>query len=241
MTRRTTRPLKLWALIVPIVATAAWFVIEPAIASQGQPALAPAPVSADTAASITDLLGKITVVQSLPSVPGYERSCKKGKACSFGPAWTDVARSGCDTRNQILRSQLSNVRFKPGTRDCKVLSGTLDDPYSGTRIEFSASNPKAVEIDHIAALALAWRSGASTWTPQQRLNYANDPQNLLAVDGPLNVKKSDSSISQWLPPNRDFQCTYIQKFLAIAAKYGLSITQADKTTALNTCPTTASF
>ena len=36
---------------------------------------------------------------------GYEREL-------FGPAWADVDRNGCDTRNDILRRDLANMREK---------------------------------------------------------------------------------------------------------------------------------
>ena len=49
------------------------------------------------------------------------------EACVFGPAWSDDqdapgGHDGCDTRNNVLAQDLSDVVFKPGTRDCVVLS-----------------------------------------------------------------------------------------------------------------------
>jgi hypothetical protein len=59
------------------------------------------------------------------------------------------------TRNDVLKLQLVDVAFKPGTRDCKVIAGTLHDPYTGTDIAFSTSNPSAIQIDHVISAALS--------------------------------------------------------------------------------------
>ncbi|MDN5548628.1 MAG: HNH endonuclease family protein, partial [Rhodococcus sp. (in: high G+C Gram-positive bacteria)] len=59
------------------------------------------------------------------------------------------------TRNDVLKLQLVDVAFKPGTRDCKVIAGTLHDPYTGTDIAFSTSNPSAIQIDHVLSAALS--------------------------------------------------------------------------------------
>ena len=59
------------------------------------------------------------------------------------------------TRNDVLKLQLVDVAFKPGTRDCKVIAGTLHDPYTGTDIAFSTSNPSAIQIDHLLSAALS--------------------------------------------------------------------------------------
>ena len=71
-------------------------------------------------------------------------------------------RNGCDTRNDILARDLEGETFKPGTRDCVVLTGTLDDPYTATTIAFERGNAtsSAVQIDHVVALSDAWQKGA---------------------------------------------------------------------------------
>ena len=82
------------------------------------------------------------------------------EACVFGPAWSDDqdapgGHDGCDTRNNVLAHDLSDVVFKPGTRDCLVLSGVMTDPYSGDRVEFERSRAKSVQIDHVLSAALS--------------------------------------------------------------------------------------
>ena len=187
--------------------------------------------AAQPAADLAVLLNQVQVVDHIPSVDGYERSCRKGDGCVFGPAWNDpLAHSPCDTRNRVLAAQLTGVTFKPNTNNCKVITGFLDpDPYTGQRVDL-----EDVELDHIYALAAAWDAGAWRWTPEQRQSFANDPVELLAVSGPANRQKSDARLDEWLPT---FQpCAYVQRYLTVAVKYQLAITAAERNTAAATCP-----
>ncbi|GAA0928979.1 HNH endonuclease family protein [Nonomuraea longicatena] len=149
---------------------------------------------------------------------------------AFGPAWADVDRNGCDTRNDILKRDLREETFRPGTRDCVVLTGVLDDPYGGERIEFERGNETsvAVQIDHVIPLSDAWQKGAQKWSAAKRKEFANDPLNLLAVDGPLNGQKSDSDAATWLPPRKSYRCAYIARQVEVKAKYALWVTAAEK-------------
>ncbi|OHU12789.1 HNH endonuclease family protein [Mycobacteroides chelonae] len=212
----------------------------------GTAAAAPgADASPQAAQTVSQLLAKLTIVDKLPVVPGYERGCgtnKKTKLkekCVFGPAWPDVRRTGCDERNQVLAAQLTNPVFKPRTRNCKVLAGVLNpDPYSGRVINFTVDRPKDITLDHVFALERAWNAGAAQWDLQQRKLYANDLENVLAVDGRLNESKHSSGL-EWLPPNREFRCTYTQKYLQVAVKYHLAITTSDQKIATRTCSVSA--
>jgi len=166
-------------------------------------------------------------------VPDYDRQ-------AFGQRWADTDHNGCDTRNDILARDLARPTFKPGTRDCVVLTGTLAEPYTGTTIQFQRGDKSSalVQIDHVVALADAWRSGAWQWDAQRRQEFANDPENLLAVDGAANEDKSASSADQWLPPNVAFRCDYVKRQIAVKYAYGLSVTQAEQdamATQLTTC------
>lgn len=199
-------------------------------------------VTAEQSATIRALLSQATIIEQLPQIPGYERGCgidKKTRAkqkCVFGPAWADVRRTGCDERNQALARDLKNPVFKPGTRNCKVVSGVLDpDPYSGKIINFTtADKPSPLQVDHILALERGWNAGAAGWDLQRRKLLANDMDNLLIVDGRLNESKHSAGL-EWLPPNAAFRCTYIQRYLQIAVKYQLAITRSDQKIASATC------
>ncbi|RDI23998.1 uncharacterized protein DUF1524 [Rhodococcus sp. AG1013] len=194
---------------------------------------APAPGS-PTRAAIDNLLARAQVVASRPDAPGYQRGCKAGQGCVFGPSWSDdhsgpAGYDGCDTRNNVLAADLTDITFREGTRDCVVIAGVLADPYSGRRIEFTKQDAGAVQIDHVYPLAAAWDMGAATWSPEQRRDFANDvTYNLLAVSGPENQAKRDSTPSDWLPPDPAYRCFYVGKYLGVAVRWGLPITAADR-------------
>lgn len=80
----------------------------------------------------------------------------------FGKGWKDTDHNGCDTRNDILRRDLVSIVAETRGRGCKILSGILNDPYTGKRIEFKRGNDtsSAVQIDHVVALSDAWQKGA---------------------------------------------------------------------------------
>ena len=167
------------------------------------------------------------VVKGRAPKTGYARS-------EFGPAWADVDKNGCDTRNDILRRDLIQVVFKPGTKDCVVLSGILIDKYSGETINFVRGNTTSslVQIDHVVALSDAWQKGAFLLTLQERTAFANDPLNLLAVKGSLNSQKGDGDAATWLPPQKSYRCEYISRQIAVKKKYRLWITAAERSAIL---------
>ncbi|WP_285313973.1 HNH endonuclease family protein [Pseudarthrobacter sp. fls2-241-R2A-168] len=174
-----------------------------------------------TAANALEQLERIPVKGRAPKT-GYSRD-------EFGPAWADVDRNGCDTRNDILARDLTNETFKPGTRSCVVMTGTLADRYTGTTIRFTRGQDTSsdVQIDHIVPLSDAWQKGAQQLTVDQRRDLANDPQNLMAADGPTNAAKGDKDAATWLPPNKAFRCEYVARQTAVKAKYSLWTTQAE--------------
>lgn len=161
----------------------------------------------------------------------YDRS-------AFGTPWTDSsaapwARNGCDTRDDVLRRDLTGETLRDGR--CVVLSGQLDDPYTGRQIAFSKAHPQAVQIDHTVALHYAWEHGADRWTDGRREEYANDPLVLIAVDGPANIRKSDHGPSEWEPPNRTVWCALAVRQAQVEVKYRITVTAIDKHTMLQVC------
>jgi hypothetical protein len=190
---------------------------------------------AATASPASALAALATIpVKGRAPMTGYSRD-------QFGSGWVDTDHNGCDTRNDVLARDLTGETFKPGTRDCVVLTGTLADPYSGRTIAFQRGQDtsEAVQIDHVVALSDAWQKGAQQWTAQRRTAFANDPLNLLAVDGPLNQQKSDGDAATWLPPNRPYRCAYVARQVAVKVTYGLWMTAAERDAVarvLSTCP-----
>lgn len=165
---------------------------------------------------------------ALVALPTKGRAPKTGyKRSQFGDGWAKAG--GCDTRNVILRRDLTNAVL--GDDNCKVQVGALSDPYTGQRIAFKrgANSSGAVQIDHVVALSNAWQTGAQQLSSEQRISLANDPLELLAVDGPANQQKGDGDAATWLPSNKPFRCQYIARQIAVKKKYSLWVTPPERT------------
>ena len=189
-----------------------------------------APAEAATAPSAATALAQLAVKGRAPKT-GYARE-------NFGDGWGNIGF--CDTRNYILKRDLTNITWRDNP-DCTVASGTLRDPYTGKVIHFvrGVGSSLAVQIDHVVALSDAWQKGAQQLSFQTRQNFANDPLNLLAVDGPTNSQKSDSDAASWLPPNKSYRCAYVARQVAVKRKYHLWVTSAEKDAigrVLKACP-----
>ena len=198
-----------------------------------------ADTDADTAISAAQ---PTTALAALAAVPVQGRAAKTGYDRDlYGSGWVDTDRNGCDTRNDVLTRDLTGEGFKPGTRDCVVLTGSLADPYSGSTIGFQRGQETSadVQIDHVVALSNSWQTGAQGWDAARRTAFGNDPLNLLAVDGPLNMQKGDGDAATWLPPNKSYRCAYVARQVAVKVSYGLWMTQAERNaiaTVLSNCP-----
>ncbi len=177
--------------------------------------------------------------QTLVGLEVKGRAPKTGYAREqFGAGWATV--DGCDMRNYILQRDLVDTRLDRED-NCTVLSGTLHDPYTGKTIAFQrgAGTSQAVQIDHVVALSDAWQKGAQQLDEARRAEFANDPLNLLAVDGPANNKKSDSDAATWLPSNKGYRCRYVTRQVAVKQKYRIWVTMAERdamTQVLQSCP-----
>ncbi|NEG95248.1 DUF1524 domain-containing protein [Bifidobacterium sp. SMB2] len=183
--------------------------------------------------SAADTLETLAVVDGRRPQSVYKRD-------AFGFRQYDPDGNGCDSRNDVLARDLRNVRYANAER-CKVQSGTLDDPYTGRTIDFvrGQATSARVQIDHVVALNNAWKSGADQWNTKKRYEFSNAPYNLLAVDGPANEDKGDADASVWLPPNTAYRCDYVARQIGVKAKYGLSVTGAEKRAmlgVLHDCP-----
>ncbi|CAB0553142.1 HNH endonuclease [Corynebacterium diphtheriae] len=196
--------------------------------------------TAEVDASRADVtaLNALTIDDSFGDKPAYSRT-------HFGHSWADnvsVAggHNGCDTRNDILQRDLTNIVFRPGTRNCVVSSGNLHDLYSGVDVAFTRG-PKTstmVEIDHVVALGNAWYAGAWQWDDETRRNFANDPINLQATTHAENQAKKAKTADRWMPSDPQYHCTYAQRQTTIKSTYGLTVTSREKDAlmkALATC------
>jgi len=162
-------------------------------------------------------LGKLEVKGRAPKT-GYTRK-------QFGNGWGKI--NGCSVREVILARDLTDEKID---EKCRVLSGILNDPYTGQIIHFQRGEKSSskVQIDHVVALSDAWQKGAQQLSAEEREKLANDPLNLLAVDGPANQAKGDGDAATWLPSNKPFRCQYVARQIAVKRRYRLWVTEAEK-------------
>lgn len=193
-------------------------------------------VSGSSGAEPTGAKGAaLTAVDSL-DVKG--RAPKTGYSRErFGSAWADTDSNSCDTRDDILKRDLKEVKFSGGK--CKVTFGVLEpDPYSGKTVTYRRGR-SLVDIDHVVALSDAWQKGAKYWDSSKRIALANDPLNLIAVDASTNRGKGDGDTASWVPPEKKYRCTYVAAQVAVKKKYDLWVTSAEKSAMkkiLASCP-----
>lgn len=176
----------------------------------------------DAATSRTHL-GQLTVAPE-GSSSGYSRD-------KF-PHWISQGDS-CNTREVVLKRDGEGVTVGA---DCQPTAGRWYSVYDAVWVNSSAD----VQIDHVVALAEAWRSGASAWTTAQRQDFANDLTHaqLIAVSGTSNNQKSDKDPAEWIPANSSVHCIYAREWIDVKYVYGLTIDSAEKSaldSLLNSC------
>lgn len=189
----------------------------------------PEPTSQETSASSAAVALESLEVKGRAPKTGYSRE-------QFGGDWGKV--QGCDMRNVILARDLENEVVN---ERCQVVSGMLNDPYTGEVIEFQrgAGTSDDIQIDHVVALSDAWQKGAQQLAYEKRVEFANDPLELLAVNGAANQQKSDGDAATWLTPQKAFRCQYVARQIAVKKKYSLWVTEAEKEAmkrVLSSCP-----
>jgi uncharacterized metal-binding protein len=180
---------------------------------------APAPADPPPVGTALALLDTLEVKGRAPKT-GYSRE-------QFGQRWKDIDRNGCDSRNDILARDLRDVvRSGP----CRVTGGSLTDSYTGRRIAFvrGQGTSELVQIDHVVALSDAWQKGAQRLSAADRERLANDPLNLLAVDGATNMSKGGGDAATWLPPAKEIRCAYVARQVSVKAAYRLWVTAAER-------------
>lgn len=219
---RAGRAAVLAALVVAVGVAGVWWSHRAAESAAPAPAAtAPSP-DYDTARARLEMLP----VQRW----GRDRDYRRNR---FGERWSDdvnveFGRNGCNTRDDILRRDLTAVQLRSGT--CLVQRGILHDPYTGQTLTFvrGPDTSDTVQIDHLVSLADAWYKGARDWAAPRRRDFANDPRNLLAVSGPANFDKAFHDAGGWLPPNIGFRCEFVARQVTVKTEYQLQVSAREK-------------
>lgn len=193
-----------------------------------------APGSGDLAA----LLAQVRIAPESP-MAGYSRDKfphwdTNKPEHGFGDEFAQYPR--CTTRDvMMLRDSVGSVRLDPKTCDLVVGAGGgwrdeygVVDRKTGELAPYKwTTDPSSVDADHIVALAEAWRSGAASADVNTRRRIANDAINLVAADPSANRSKGDQDAANYLPPGK-FRCTYVDRYLHVKVKYGLTADPAER-------------
>jgi len=147
--------------------------------------------------------------QAPASAPaGYDRALYGG--------WTDADGNCRNTRHDLLAA-MSTAVVKLNDNSCAVLGGRWLDPYTGRIF----TQPGQLDIDHVVPLAWAHERGAALWPEEQRVAFANDAVNLLAVEAAANRAKGARGPLDWLPPDSRYHCEYVTRFHRIVLTWKL--------------------
>ena len=131
-------------------------------------------------------------------------------------SWADIDQDCKSTRHEVLEEfSLAPVTYsKDG---CTVISGRWYGVFSGKYF----SKASEMDIDHIFPVSLADKLGGRNWSRELKREFYNDPANLLPVSSRLNRAKGAKDPTQWMPPNVEFRCEYIGRFIWVGQKYKL--------------------
>lgn len=217
------KPLQLTRPVRGLIVLIAAVLLVGVTAVVGAPNAAAFPPDVPPKAQVQSELNALRVATE-GSMTGYSRE-------KF-PHWSTVSGT-CNTRETVLRRDGTNVGV--GT-DCYPTSGSWYSYFDGV----TRTSASQISIDHVVALAEAWRSGASGWTTARREAFANDitgPQ-LIAVTTEVNSSKGDRDPSAWKPPRTSSHCGYSKFWIHTKYRWGLTLQSAEKSalqTMLNAC------
>lgn len=186
-----------------------------AASSQGAKPTTTTVAKGGAARSVASVAAGIKVVRERSA--GYKRS--------LFTHWIDEDGDGCNTREEVLIAE-STTRAQVDAYGCKVIAGDWYSPYDGA----THTDPSDLDIDHFVPLKEAWDSGAHSWTSARRRQFANDlsdPRSLIAVTAGENRSKGDKDPSNWMPDRTEYWCTYIATWVAVKARWGLTMDESE--------------
>jgi hypothetical protein len=192
--------------------------------------LSPAPALAQSLPATTGTILLDALEVEDPTTATYSRSAFKH--------WIDEDGDKFDTRAEVLIAE-SQVPTKTLTKTSKTIgTGKWYSVYDN--LVFTSAIK--IDIDHYIPLSEAWKSGANTWTAEERSKFANDlsyEHSLIGVSASQNRSKGDRDPAVWLPKNTAYHCQYVTTWVAVKYRWSLSVDPAEKaaiTKILNACP-----
>ena len=173
-------------------------------------------------------LGRAAVLLDTIAV---EPEHRRGYDRDAWPHWLDRDGDCLNTREAVLVAE-SLEAVRRSVDGCGVVSGRWRDPYTGEVF----TNPGDLDIDHRVALQEAHDSGGHAWDRARRAAYANDlddPDTLVAVSAAANRAKGAKGPEEWLPPDSSALCRYVAGWIAVKARWDLSMDERERITVAN--------
>jgi len=203
---------------------------KPRPARSRTPSTAPPQALPPVAARATDRIDYEKTQRLLDAIR-VEDEKRGGYVREDWPHWLALDGGCLNARERVLIRD-SQRPAKLARKGCSVASGDWLDPYTGERF----TDPTLVDIDHRVPLEEAYGSGGHAWTRERRAAYANDlsdPLTLLAASREANRAKGAKGPEEWLPPKRDGICLYVADWIAVKARWELSMDERERVTVGN--------
>tara|TARA_B100001996_G_C18536291_1_gene545092 strand:- start:68 stop:787 length:720 start_codon:yes stop_codon:yes gene_type:complete len=127
------------------------------------------------------------------------------------------------TRQEMLILTSRNEVRYTNPRNCVVRTGDWLDEYTGQNFEVA----NRMDLDHVIPRMYAHTHGGDRWMPEMKLQFSNDPLNLILVERREIRRKRDRGPSRYLP-REEFQCEYVMLWNQISEKYNLQLSTRDR-------------
>jgi len=137
--------------------------------------------------------------------------------------WEDFDGDCQNTRHEILVATSEVAVTFTNSSGCTTSTGQWLDPYTGDTYTLASD----LDIDHVIPLYYAHEHGGAVWSEFVKKLFANDIENLLAVDDGENQSKGAKGPGEWMPPDKSYHCEYVRIWTFVAVKYELVLSAED--------------
>lgn len=135
--------------------------------------------------------------------------------------WVDLNGDGFDARERCL---MESSLTQPNIHQAKVISGV----WCCKATAMILKSPRHTDCDHIIAIDEVDKNIGRTWTPDQKIEFANDPVNLLITSKSWNRSKGSGDPFSRMPPNIAFWNEYLNQREIVKEKYNIPIDKAEQ-------------
>jgi len=138
------------------------------------------------------------------------------------PYWQQLSGSCKTMRTYVLETTSKVPVTWTNPRECEIREGLWVDEYTGEEFTRAAS----MEVDHVISPKYANAANGYQWDYDKRLQFSNDPYNLIPVGRESASKKRERGIGGW-QPRAEFLCEYAKNWKEVSEKYDLDLFAQD--------------